>query len=158
MDVEQLVKDTISEHNMWCSVLETFAVQAVRPRISGTIIVRRPRLVIKSNATRAQGKYRRGVCYYSLPYMMLDFEEYKHCIAHEVCHGYQWQIMRKSKPHGDFFFFLLRVVCGFEKAERCHHVNVKRVKKFATLLLPYEKNISDIFKEYGVHEDQMQDV
>lgn len=122
IDLDKLLARIDDSHNRWCSVLEDW-MYVNHPNVS----FRRPRWAPESKPNRYLGRYYRKshLCVYSLPDAVLGPDELEDTIAHECCHAYQWQAMKESKAHGDFFFYLLRYVCGFSKAGRCGPARTK---------------------------------
>jgi predicted SprT family Zn-dependent metalloprotease len=116
-------------HDEYCQKLEEFCL-CVMP---GAVFVR-PKVEFHVEGKNRAGGYSRGshTCHYYLPYVAMG--GYEETVAHEVCHAYQKQVLPESRWHGDFWKFLLRVVCGFENAERCHRLPVEKARKIGKLL------------------------
>jgi hypothetical protein len=132
---DSMTYDKVCErHAFWCGELEQFA------QILHTD-TKRPSLVIDAGKGGRAGYYsaKHHRCHYAASYIVQVGEKYDEVIAHECCHAYQKALMPHSKWHGEFFFFLLQVVCGFKHAKRCHNYNVKQAKAAQKLLKMAEK-------------------
>lgn len=119
-----------ARHDFWCEELELFMLGI------GVHQPTRPKCSISNAATNTAGRYfggKRHQCVYMKYYAAFLKEAYDSTIAHEVCHAYQKQIMQGCKWHGDFFLFLVRVVCGFDNENTGHRFPVATIKKIAEL-------------------------
>jgi hypothetical protein len=116
-------------HAYWCQRLYEFSkTLGVTPRAQPTMCVYLP-------GKREAGHYSSlHGCAYSLAYAMSE-DEFDSTIAHEVCHAYQKSLMPDAAWHGEFFLFLLQVVCGKKAHGTRHKYNVKRARAFGRLLV-----------------------
>lgn len=148
MQVEEQCQKVREWHAYWCDHLENFAA-------CFGVKHQRPKIFFRCNGTKIAGTFRPGnnTCYYSVPYVIACGNEYYETVAHEVCHSYQYALMPKCKPHGDFFLFLMRQVCKFPKHVHRHNFDVRKVKKIARYISPHAQEL-----ERMLNEDQVQDI
>lgn len=106
---------------------------------------------------RTAGYFRRHerVCVYSLPYVCSITDAYEEVVAHEVCHAYQWQVYPGCKAHGEFFRFMLNVVCGFKKAKHTHSFRTKPTKQLQAVFVLHQSQIIEAINDVKA---EMQDV
>src|SRR6187399_464816 len=102
---------------------------------------------------RAAGKYftSNHTCRYYLPYaMVLGIDSYDETIAHEVVHAYQRCLLPspfKMKYHGESFFIMMKLACGYLKHSHFHQYPVKQVRAVAKALKP----VQDLFEATGIN-------
>jgi hypothetical protein len=87
---------------------------------------------------RLRGQYIRykHLCRYSICHALTD-NDFESTVAHEVCHSYQMQLYPASTWHGEFFYFLMREICGFKAAGRLHkstRADMQKVQNLYALL------------------------
>lgn len=107
----------IHRHKHWCSILEYFTKDL------GYHAAFHPKIEFQHAPVKWAGKYVawRHTCIYNGLYCYYLKHDYDETIAHECCHAYQRVLMPDSSWHGDFFHFLMIVVCGFKDASTYHN-------------------------------------
>ena len=118
--VEQWIAWCSERHMHWCEVLEQFLLrQGLQPP-------KKPAAELRCMRAKAAGKYfrRAHACVYYAGFLCAAGLKYDITIAHECCHAYQRYLgVKRMAWHGEMFYFLLRVVCGFRDADRFHDIN-----------------------------------
>ena len=116
-------------HHVWSQHLLEWSERA-HPELN----LSAPKCEVWFTAPRKAGMYRTKskTCVYYLPYAMLE-AGFDSTIAHECCHHFQYLIYPSGKWHGDFFYYLLQRVCGYNRG-RCHNYDVGKAKQLAQFL------------------------
>lgn len=130
-------------HDYWCFRVDAWLLkQGLTPRLP-------PSCEMSWLGGRACGKYysRQHKCKYYLPYaMMLGIDEYDDTIAHEVVHAYQRCLMPRCKFHGESFYILMRLACGYDLKTHTHSYSVRTARHIEKMLAPVKK----LFEAAGV--------
>lgn len=118
-----------------------------------------PELVLNTRPIRRAGRFsvKAHRCEYTLIYCVVHGEKNDETVAHEMCHAFQQYAMPGCEWHGEFFFFLLRVVCGFKTATKYHDMKPKELQLIGKLVhLHLRANPNVLCRE--IDELQEQDV
>lgn len=109
-------------HFYWCLRIEEYGRTAHGEPFQCVLNAIRPTLELDGNVRAWAGEFHRRerVCKYAVLYAFKIGDEFDETIAHEVCHAYQRSFLKDCKSHGELFYYLLRVVCGFHDAKRTH--------------------------------------
>lgn len=118
-------------HEHYCLRLRRFAANC-----GSGVIVTPPTFEIQAGRGRKAGVYypETNKCVYFAAYFGQPGLDYEKTVAHEVCHSFAKQLMPESAWHGEFFLFLLRVVCGFRSASIRHNYDVASAKRLEEAL------------------------
>lgn len=128
--------DVLARHRWWCEVLDEWVLDSHLPACDPLGVA------VHLDAGNKAGWYdpiaRHGypgpTCHYVLPYALLYPVEYDETIAHECCHHYAHHILPGGHYHGDFWKFLLRIVCGFRDAQARHNFSVASARALGDIL------------------------
>lgn len=131
-------------HEYWCERVRSWLISQGVDNIKAA-----PTCDVSWRGERACGKYftKTHTCRYYLPYvMMLGIEEYDDTIAHEVVHAYQRCLLPRCKYHGESFYIMMKLACGYDLKKHTHCYSVRDAKHVAHTLAPVRK----LFEEAGV--------
>jgi hypothetical protein len=86
---------------------------------------------------------------------VLGGDYYEETVAHECSHAFQRKAFLgpRQRWHGKFFYTLLRSVCGFKNAGRCHTWSSSKAKalhfvlKQAGIISEAENHIPDLWRK-----------
>ncbi len=122
MNYKQREAWILERHLFWCERIEQHGLRSHGEHFESGLRSQRPDVALDSNLRSWAGQFHRRAktCTYAVLYAFKLGNAYDETIAHEVCHAYQRYYLRGCKSHGDMFFYLLRVVCGFDGAKRTH--------------------------------------
>jgi predicted SprT family Zn-dependent metalloprotease len=151
--IEQL-EELYHWHHKWSQHLVEFAWKIGLEKIETPAITFYTRPLRRGRTAGYYTKHKHA-CAYSLAYHILVKQEYEVTVAHECCHAFQHQFVKRSKWHGDLFHFLLQRVCGFPNHGATHHHDHVKARKISQLL---ELKRSTIQEKINVVKSKMQEL
>ena len=102
MNANELIEWAERKHWMYCKR----ASELVENLGKGGFVEPSFTLHAKKSRTAGWARYKKGVCDYSLVYILAVKEKYDRTIAHEVAHFVTRKLARRAKSHGDLFTFV----------------------------------------------------